>query len=250
MAYAMCRSAAEVEAPVTPNVDAGRQALAKRNFVLAKLNFEPLAGKGDAAAEGALGQLLMQRCTGLEDKAAGMDWLAKAADGGDAPAALTLGSLYLNGDGVAQDDNKAFSLISKAADAGIMVAETDLGYMYLNGRGVAVDKYQGMVWAVKAGEQGSPAALDYIANAYFKGVGLPQDTGKSAFYYAAAVVRATPQQRTAFAPLLKDISREMSPGDFKDQAVRAAKWSPGHGSLSDVLSDAAKWRKQNLANKN
>ena len=242
---------ADVVAPVTPSVDAGRQASGSRNYALARANFRPLAEKGDPAGEAALGHLLMQNCTGLQDKEEGLTWLAKAADGGDTDAALELGSIYMNGqDGVALDDNKAFALISKAAAAGIMVAETDLGYMYLHGRGVPIDKYQGMTWSVKGGEQGAPAALSYFANAYFKGEGLPQNLDKAAFYGAVAYRRGNAVQRAAFKPMLDDISRQMSATDIKEAADRAAKWTPGPGSLSDVMRDAAKWRAQNLADKN
>jgi TPR repeat protein len=242
---------ADVLAPVTPSVDAGRQASGMRNFALARANFRPLAEKGDAAGEAALGHLLMQNCTGLQDKEEGLRWLAKAADGGNAEAALELGSIYLNGqDGVAIDDNKAFALISKAAAAGIMVAETDLGYMYLNGRGVPIDKYQGMTWAVKGGEQGAPAALSYFANAYSRGEGLPQNLDKAAFYAAVAYRRGNAAQRVAFKPMFDKIAGQMSVSDAKEAVDRAMKWTPGPGSLSDVMRDAAKWRAQNLADKN
>ena len=244
---------ADVVAPVTPSVDAGRQASGSRNYALARANFRPLAEKGDPASEAALGHLLMQNCTGLQDKQEGLDWLAKGADGGDVEAALELGSIYMNGqDGVALDDNKAFALISKAAAAGLMVAETDLGYMYIHGRGVPIDKYQGMTWSVKGGERGSPAALSYIASAYFKGDGLPQNLDKAAFYATVAYRRGNAAQRVAFKPLLDDeISRQMSGPDIKEAVEHAVKWVPGPGSLSEVTRDAAKWRAQNQAdNKN
>jgi|GEM_PF-2409718 len=241
---------ADVVAPVTPSVDAGRQATASRNYALARANFRPLAEKGDAAGAAALGHLLMQNCTGLQDKQEGLEWLAKGADGGDANAALELGSIYLNGqDGVAIDDNRAFALMTKAAAAGLMVAETDLGYMYIHGRGVAVDKYQGMTWSIKGGEQGSPAALSYFANAYFKGDGLPQNLDKAAYYGSIAYQRGSTAQRTAFKSMLDDIGRQMSRSDAKDAVERAAKWTPGPGTLSEVARDAAKWHSQNQANK-
>lgn len=241
---------ADVVPPVTPSVDAGRQAIGSRNYALARANFRPLAAKGDPAGEGALGQLLLQNCTGLQDKQEGLDWLAKAADGGDANAALELGSIYMNGqDGVAIDDNKAFALISKAAATGLMVAETDLGYMYIHGRGVPIDKYQGMTWSVKGGEQGSPAALSYFATAYFKGDGLPQNLDKAAYYGSIAYQRGNAGLRTAFKPTLDDIGRQMSGSDAKDAVQRAGKWIPGPGSLSEVTRDAARWHAQNPASK-
>ena len=236
----------EVTPPATPNVSAGFQAAKNRNYALARANFAPVAAQGNAEAERAMGQLLMLDCTGLQDKAAAANWLSKAADAGDMMAAAQLGNAYMNGNGVAQDDNKATPLLQKAADAGVMQAQTNLGYLYLNGRGVPMDKYQGMVWSVKAGEQGAPAALLNIANAYWKGGALPQDSKKALYYMFAALERSTGEQRARFASTTNEISRGMSADDIRRASDRAKRWSPGQGSLSDVLDDAKDRQKQLL----
>lgn len=235
-------AAAAVPAPATPSVAAGQDAVRNRNYALARANFRPLAEKGDPAAERALGHLMMLDCTGLQDKAGGAEWLQKAADAGDLPAQSLLAWAYMNGQGVAQDDSKAFALFRKAAAAGNPQAEADLGYLYMSGRGVARDGYQAMVWSVKAGEQGAPAALMNIADAYFHGKLLPQDTDKAAYYMFAAFQRAAPGQRGRFSDTATLISRQMSAEDLSREARRARRWSPGPGSLSDVLDDAASQR--------
>jgi len=88
-------------APATPSVAAGSAAARNRNFALAEANFRPLAESGNADGECALGQLLMQNCTGLQDKAAAATWLGKAADGDDVVALTMLGDAYMNDNGVA-----------------------------------------------------------------------------------------------------------------------------------------------------
>lgn len=234
----------DVTPPATPSVAAGVQAVKNHKYALARANFGPLADRGDAGAERAMGQLLMTDCTGLQDKEAAAGWLNKAADAGDMMAAAQLGNAYMNGNGVAEDDNKAVSLLQKAADAGIMQAEANLGYLYLSGRGVPADKYQGIVWSVKAGEQGAPAALLNIANAYWKGGALPQDSKKALYFMSAGLERSTGPQRARFAATTNEISRGMSASDIQRASERARRWSPGPGSLSDVLDDAKDRQKQ------
>jgi uncharacterized protein len=233
-----------VTPPATPSLPAGVQAAKNRNFAMARANFQPLAENGSVEAQRDMGTLLMQDCTGIQDKEAAATWLAKAADGGDVLAAAQLGNAYMTGNGVAQDDTKAIPLLNKAADAGNGNAEANLGYMYSVGRGVPKDKYQFMVWSVKGGEQGAPAALMNIAQAYLKGEALPQDNDKAAYYMTAATQRSTGAQHTRFLAAVNNISRQMSLADFKREAERAQRWSPGPGSLSDVLDDAARRQKQ------
>src|SRR3982751_1093296 len=71
-----------VPAPVTPSVAGGIAAARNREFSLALANFQPLAEKGDPDAQRAMGQLLMQNCTGLQDKPAAVELLSPAAGAG------------------------------------------------------------------------------------------------------------------------------------------------------------------------
>jgi TPR repeat protein len=232
----------EVASPVKPSAAAGTAAARDHNYALARANLKPLAESGDLEGERLYGLLLMQKCTGIQDKTAAASWLGKAADGGDVVAKAELGNAYMNGNGVAQDDAKAFALIQAAAAAGNPGAEVNLGYFYLSGRGVEKDRYQGMVWTVKAAEQGFPAALFNIAHAYFRGEALPQDNDKAARYMVAGMMRSTPAQKSRFAADINNISRAVSTDDLKHAADRAKRWSPGPGSLSDVLDDAGRQR--------
>jgi hypothetical protein len=230
---------AEVAPPASPNAPAGISAMRNKNYAQARANFRPLAEGGDPEGMRLYGAMLMDNCTGLQDKPAAVNWLTKAMEAGDVPAQTQLGHAYENGDGVAQDDGKAFDLFTKAAASGNANAENELGYFYQSGRGVASDKYQAVVWFVKAGEQGNPVALVNIAEGYFKGKSLPQDTERAAYYMFAAYERCTPAQRARFANSNNDIVRQLSQDDLQHIAARARRWSPGPRSLSDVLDDAA-----------
>lgn len=234
----------EVAAPATPSAAAGMAAQKNRNYALARANFRALAEGGDPEGERLYGLLLLQKCTGLQDKGAAVTWLTKAVDGGNAVAQVNLGDAYMNGEGVAQDDGKAFALLSKAAAGGLPAAEVSLGYLYFTGRGVPADRYQGMVWTVKAGEQGLPAALMNIANGYLKGNALPQDNDRASYFLALALERSTPAQKARMAATNNNIIRAQSANDTNRYAERARRWSPGPDSLSDVLRDAARRRDQ------
>jgi hypothetical protein len=233
---------ADVSPPTSPSAPSGEAAMRDRKFALARANFRPLVERSDVEGMRLYGMLLLENCTGLQDKAAGAQWLGKAAEAGDVMAQGRLAAAYLNGDGVAEDDGKAFDLFNKAAASGNANAEEQVGYLYLSGRGVASDKYQGMVWSVKAGEQGNPFALVNIAQAYFRGGALPQDNDKAAYYMYAAIERATGNQRMRFVNTTNNISRALSEHDLQHAADRAKRWSPGPRSLSDVLDDAARRR--------
>lgn len=228
----------------SPSIPAGVAAIRNRNYALARANFKPLAEKGDAEGQRSYGRLLMMKCTGLQDQAAGAEWFQKAADAGDAEAAAELGSAYMNGEGVTQDDGKAFALVSKAANAGLGGAQANLGYLYLSGRGVERDPYQGMAWSVKAGEQGVPVALFNIAQAYQRGGALPQDLDEAAYFLQIALQRSTPQQKQNSAMTINTVTRAVSGRDMGRAADRARRWAPGAGSLAGVLRDAARRRDQ------
>ena len=101
-----------------------------------------------------------------------------------------------------------------------------------------------MVWTVKAAEQGNPAALANIAQAYFKGGALPQDNDEAIRFAYIAMQRSTPAQKARFAATTNNIIRAVSGRDATSAADRARRWSPGEGSLSGVLRDAARRRDQ------
>jgi hypothetical protein len=233
---------ADAPAPATPSVAAGSAAARNRDFALARANFRPLAENGDADAQRAMGQLLMQNCTGLQDRAAAVGWLTKAAAAGNVLAEVQLGRAYMLGLGLPQDDAKAFALFTQAATANA-VAQMEIGYLYLTGRGVPQDKYQGLQWTVKAAEQGNATALGNIAGAYIKGEVVARDTGRAAYFLALANQRASLGERNDLVGTGQLIRAAVSVEDLGREAKRAQRWNPGPGSLRDVLSDAEDFRR-------
>lgn len=234
---------ADVPPPASPSVAAGMVAARNRDFALARANFRPLAENGDADAQRAMGQLLMQDCTGLQDETAAVGWLTKAAAAGSIQAEVLLGRAYMRGLGVPQDDARAFALFSHAAANADPVAQMEVGYLYSAGRGVPRDSYQGLQWTVKAAEQDNGVALGNIAAAYSKGEVLERDVDRAAYFLALANLRASPVQRNDMVGISRQIRATVSIEELDRQAKRAQRWTPGPGSLSDVLSDAEDFRR-------
>ena len=95
-----------------PPLDAANSAavgLSADSASLAQLR--ELAGRGDPAAENALGLLYAagDEKQGIRrDESDAAHWFTKAAEDGSVPAQSKLGSLYWGGRGVAKDDNQAY----------------------------------------------------------------------------------------------------------------------------------------------
>jgi hypothetical protein len=239
-----CAISADAMVPdaAMPNVNAGMAAFANKNYPVAYSHLHPLAEAGNPAAQRGLGFLLMQSCGPTGNRALAVSWIGRAASAGDIPAAASLGRMYMNGDNVTQDDATAFTWLMQAAKGGDADAQTDLGVLYSEGRGVAVDRFQGIAWWVSAAEQGAPLALVNIARSYANGLALPKDNLRAMFWMVAALQRATPLQRNQLATSFNNIARQISRDDSRRMAQDAQKWSPGPGSLDDVLMDAVRRR--------
>ncbi len=238
-------------APIaTPNLAAAQAALANRHYALAAAHLQPLAENGNVVAQRLYGNLLLTGGCGVpKDSAQGLDWLLKAAAANDVFAQFMLGEDYLNGKNVAQDDVEAFKWFKAAADAGNYKAEANLGYMYFAGRGVAADPRQGLQWSVRAGEQGSPAALLNIAQEYWTGKILPKSPKRAYYWLCTARQRAAdmPTVSARVATFRIQILRMLSVDDAKRIEKHSQKWSPGKGSLDEVLVDAAKMRREHAS---
>lgn len=138
----------------------GFAALKQGNYVKALSLWQPLAEKGNAKAQFALGILYDKSFEHLRDHAKAARWYKKSAEQGNASAQHNLGRLYDNGWGVPKDDTQAVKWYSKAADQGRAAAQHKLGGKFELGQGVAVDEVQAYMWYSLAADQGIKAAFD------------------------------------------------------------------------------------------
>lgn len=230
---------------IKPSLGAAHEELQASHFLRAISLLRPLAEDGNVEAQRLLGDVLMRPgCNFPTDKTEAANWLRKAAEKHDVQAEFLYGQAVLHGTGVAADDKAAFDWIKRAAKAGDMRSQTSLGVLYYTGRGVKADVREAINWTVSAAEQGAPAALSNIAKSYLNGNGVRKDLRRAMFFIAAAQQRIPPVQYQFMQRLQQTrytIVRQLSVEDVKKIEQDAEKWSPGKGSLADVLADADKW---------
>lgn len=144
---------------VQADLDAGIEAVARRDFAAALAEFKPLAEKGDVAAQVNLGNLYMKGLGVRQNYVEALRWYRNAAEQNEPMAQSKLGILYYYGLGVAQDYAEAGLWFRKAADQGESGAQAVLGSLYALGEGLPRDYAQAYYWYSLAAEQGNPDAL-------------------------------------------------------------------------------------------
>jgi len=230
---------------VVPNYSAGEEALAAGNLRLAVAHLRPLAEDGNAKAQSSLGEILLRGGCGVTaDKPEGAKWLRKSAEAHDSTGEYLYSQALMDGDGVDPDDKAAFDWARRAGKAGVPQAQVSVGYFYFAGRGVKQDYKQGIRWTVMAGEQGAPVGLSNLAKCYLQGNGVPKDLHRAMFFISLAMQRVPPMQwqmTQRFTQTRYAIARGLSVEDTKKIEQDSEKWSPGKGSLADVLADSEKW---------
>jgi TPR repeat protein len=134
-------------------------AAAKRgDYATALQLVQPLAKRGDVAAQFMLGGMFDTGKGVPQDPVQAAFWYRKAADQGAPLAQFSLGMMYYTGEGIPQDYSQAAAWLRKAADQGNSDAEHALGVLYDSGKGVRKDSTQAALWYRKAAEQGDVEA--------------------------------------------------------------------------------------------
>jgi TPR repeat protein len=106
--------------------DSADQLLSRGAYREARERLEPLAARGDAAAQNRLGVLHYLGLGTPVDRTRAADWFKRAALAGHADAQRNLGSMFRQGLGVPRDELRAFGWYDAARRGGNPRAE---GYM-------------------------------------------------------------------------------------------------------------------------
>ncbi len=133
-------------APAWAGWDEGLAAYKRGDYATALREIRPLAERGDAKGQWALGVMYIMGRGVPQDYAEAVRWLTKAAQQGVAEAQYSLGSMYDNGYGVPQDDARAVKWYRKAAEQGDAKAQYNLGFMYYYSLGAPQDYVQAHMW--------------------------------------------------------------------------------------------------------
>ena len=114
-----------------------------------------LAARQDyAAAQYALGGLLLSDDPEVQNPAQGFYWLERAAQSGSDYAAYRLGKEYLSGKNAPKESERAAEYVRMAAEQGNPYAQYLLGKLCLSGDGMPQDKDAAYDWFQKAQAQG------------------------------------------------------------------------------------------------
>jgi hypothetical protein len=165
---------------------AGRVALAQKDYAGARRLFEQANSMGSKVAMNGLGVLYMNGWGVAKDYAQSRQWLERGA-AADEPAAMTnLGRLYANGWGVSQDYGRARQWFEKAAATGESPAMTQLANLYLHGWGVTKDYAQARQWLEKGVAAREPGSMFGLGLLYKNGWGVSQDYTQARQWYEKA----------------------------------------------------------------
>jgi tetratricopeptide (TPR) repeat protein len=155
--------------------EAGRIAMARKDFAEARRLYDKAAAGGYAMAYNNIGGMYEGGRGVAVDYAEAARWYIKAADAGEPIAMIDLGWLYETGHGVAKDCAEAVRLYEAAVKAGIPSAMNNLGLLYMNGKCVGRDYAE----AKRLFERGAALGDDYSMNSlgvlYDSGNGVPRN---------------------------------------------------------------------------
>jgi TPR repeat protein len=173
--------------PVFAGLKEGADAVRRRDYQTAYMEFSKAAEQGNAVAQYSLGLMYVKGTGVAKNEAEAVKWFRKAAEQGYAAAQLDLGISYEGGRGVAKDEAAAVKWYRKAAEQGVAIAQHNLGFLYMKGRGVAKDEAEAVKWYRKAAEQGFAEAQYNLGLAYARGMGgVRDDVGAVKWFRKAA----------------------------------------------------------------
>jgi TPR repeat protein len=147
------------------------------------------------------------------------------AEQGDPDAQVNLGNLHMRGLGVAQDYAQAFDWYRRAADQNNAVAESKLGILHYYGLGTVKDSTEAAKWFRKAAEQGESSAQTVLGTLYAEGDGVSRNLVEAYFWMTLAFEfgsEGAAQERGG-------VAEEMTPGEISDALVRVEQWKREKG---------------------
>jgi TPR repeat protein len=155
--------------------DEGYSAYQNKEYATALKEWEPLAKKGDSAAQNNLGWMYKNGQGVKRDMAKAAAWYLKAAAQGNAHSQKNIGDMYKKGEGVKKNIAEAIKWYGKAAEQGDKDGQAALGDMYNLGLGMQKDTSAAANWYRKAAEQGHIGAQTILGEMYYSGEGVEKD---------------------------------------------------------------------------
>lgn len=211
----------------------GESAFKKGDFATAKRELQPLADKGNPAAQNIIGRMHFEGKGEAVNYNKAMEWFRKAAEQSYPNSQNNIGLMYLNGQGVAKDNTKAIEWLKKAAEQGSIVAQSTLGWIYYN---KLTDYKLAVEWYRRAAEQGDAEAQNVLGFCYDYGKGIEKDTVQAVEWYKKAAAQGN-----------KAAKEHLAIAASKARAQQQKKTDEANGykliSLTDFKLDAKSMKK-------
>lgn len=211
------RVAAPGTARPTP-LDPAYKALNDGDYESARALADPLAAKGDPAANHLLGYLYEKGLGVRADIGAALRHYGDAAIAGNADAQVALGLLAFDGGGVYPDYERAAGWFRLAAAQGDPRAQVRLGIMHAEGAGLARNAVAAADYFTKAAAKGDADGAFYLGVAWMNGDGVPRNYRNAARNFEAAAGKG--HGEAAFHLALLHEAPALGPPD----AVKAARY--------------------------
>jgi uncharacterized protein len=146
----------------------------------------PLAEKGNALAQNALGLVYMSAPDMKPDYTQAIGWYKKSAALGFGGAYSNLGYMASNGFGTPKSSSEAAKWFTLAAATGSYLGQFNLGRLYETGEGVPKNAGEAVRLYKLAGAQGYATANHNLGTMYADGAGIPKDFAEARRYYVRA----------------------------------------------------------------
>lgn len=176
--------------------------------------WRPLAERGNARAQYAMGASYLAGRGVPKDYAEAGKWLRLSAEQGDARAQVAIGVNYSKGQGVTQSYQEAVKWYRSAAEQGNVRGQVLLGIAYAQGEGVIQDQQEAAKWIRLAAKQGDANMQEILGNFYRSGEGAPLDYIKAHMWYSIAAASGNKEIVASATESRDSLERVMSPNDI------------------------------------
>jgi TPR repeat protein len=227
VAMLLCLTTAACGGPVvSPDLRTGLDAYQRGDYGSALGEIRPLAEKGDARAENALGTMYVFGHGVPKDYTEAVHWFTLAVVKGEPGAQKNLGLMYADGLGVPKSDPEALRLFLLAARQGVASAQYNVGIMYVAGRGINQDYAEAFRWFSLGAAQGEVGSEYYVGSMQINGDGTPRDHVSAYMWLNLAAAQGHERAKLE----LVFLRAKMTPEQIADGERLARNWkrlSPG-----------------------
>jgi hypothetical protein len=175
--------------------EAGRVAMARKDYAEARRLYEKAAAAGYAMAMNNIGAMYEGGSGVAMNYNEAARWYGKAAAAGEPIAMIDLGWQYETGHGVSKDYAEAVRLYEAAAKAGVPAGMNNLGLLYMGGKGVARDYDEARRLFEQGAALGCAACMNGLGAIYNDGDGVRRDVKVARQWFEKAAALGNPEAK-------------------------------------------------------